>query len=685
MALPKQKNFLVRTKPLDAMLAETEQKEYKMVRALGPLQITLVGIGATLGAGIFATIGTAAAGDAFRPGAGPSLMVSFMLTAVICSLVAICYAELASMIPISGSAYTYSYATLGELVAWIIGWDLVIEYGVSAVAVAISWSSYFTSFLGGIGINMPAWLTMNFGTAMGLDPVHRDPIIAAAPKIFDIPIVFNLPAAAVVVGISLLLMWGITQTAKMNAAMVLVNICTLLLFIIVGCFWVHPHNWIPFAPHGIAGISAGAAIVFFSYIGFDAVSTVAEETRDPQRSLPIGILSSLAIVSLFYIAVSAVFSGLLPFSVLMAKMGTPEAASPLVMALNYASTKLGWIAGILAVGAVVATTAVLLVVILGQTRIFAVMARDGLLPVIFSKLHPKFRTPIWPTIITGSAVALCGALASLDVIIDLTNIGTLFAFILVCSGVIALRLSDPSRQRKFKVPGGLPWAIAASIVLIIGACFLPAGWGEKAPILLIAIAVLWIFNEFTLPILGIAACAYLIANLPITSLLRFVAWLNIGLVIYCSYGVSNSRLQKLYYKVDSEEDVAAQNLNMAIMGMFLAIAGVMLAVGVRAMDIFVESMGGLKSMSASALWHHASTIFHVGGWVEISWFFIIPLVGNGLCLCPLLSWRLHNARSHKKAVIMEKRRTQAFYICMIITALTVVYLLGIFGHRLISK
>lgn len=675
-------NFLFFTKPLDSMLGETEKAENKMVRALGPWQVTMIGIGATLGAGIFATVGTAAAGDAFRPGAGPALSISFALTAAICALVAICYSELASMIPISGSAYTYSYATLGEIVAWIIGWDLIIEYGVSAIAVAISWSSYFYAFLQGFGIQIPTWLTMNLGTAEGLVGPEKDALFAAAPELFGIPIVFNLPAFAIVAGITILLMWGITQTAKMNTFMVLVNIAALILFITAGLFWVKPENWVPFAPNGWAGISAGAAIVFFSYIGFDAVSTIAEETKNPQRSLPIGILSSLVIVSIFYVAVALVFSGLIPFDALKAKMSSQDAASPLVMALNYASPKLAWVSGVLAVGAVIATTAVLLVVILGQTRIFSVMARDGLLPSVFSKLHPKFRTPVWPTIITGGLVGFFAAVASLDVIIDLTNIGTLFAFILVCLGVIALRITDPGRVRKFRVPGGLPWAAGASVVLIAGAFMVPGPWTEKLPFLLIAIPLLWILNQFTLPLLGIAACGYLILNLPMTSILRFVAWLNIGLIIYCGYGVAHSKLQQ---SKSDQVGSAEHKTNMALMGALLAVIGVFLAIGVRALEIFEEFSVGQEPISKwQLLWERADSMLHYASWMNLSWFFIVPLVGNGLCLCPLLMWRLANKDAKTQIAALEKRRRLALAVTVLITLGTIGYLIAMFGHRLVS-
>lgn len=664
------------------MISEAQSRDHKMVRALGPWGVTMIGIGATLGAGIFATIGTATAGDVIRPGAGPALSISFLITAVVCAMVAICYSELASMIPISGSAYTYSYATLGEIVAWIIGWDLIIEYGVSAVAVAISWSSYFIALLKGFGLELPFWLSMNFEAADSMRDTLPSGAFDTVPTLFGVPIIFNLPAFLVVAGITVLLMWGIRQTAKMNSAMVIINILALLLFISVGLFWVEPENWTPFAPNGWAGISAGAAIVFFSYIGFDAVSTIAEETKNPQRDLPIGILSSLVIVSIFYVAVSLVFSGLIPFDVLKQNMNQPDASSPLVLALNYASSKLSWVSGFIAVGAVMATTAVLLVVILGQTRIFSVMARDGLLPPVFSKLHPKFRTPIWPTLLTGTLVGFFAATASLDVIIDLTNIGTLSAFILVCAGVIALRIVDPERPRKFRVPGGLPWAATAIVVLVIGAIYIPGSWHFKIPFLLIAIPVLWWFNEHTLPILGITACAYLISNLPMTSLLRFVAWLNIGLIVYCAYGVTHSKLKRPYL---SKVTGAEADLGMALMGVMLAVAGLFMAIGVRALEIFNETaITGHDLSMWGEFYARTSSLFHYGTWMTFSWFFIVPLIGNGLCLCPLLMWRLSRKSNKAKVHTLERRRQIAVWIAVSISAVTSVYLIALYGYHIVS-
>ncbi|HKV39798.1 MAG TPA: amino acid permease, partial [Blastocatellia bacterium] len=381
---------LFRVKSLDSILVEAEANENKLRRALGPFQLTLLGIGAIIGAGIFATIGTAAAGDANRPGAGPALMVSFVITAIVCGFTALCYAEFASMVPISGSAYTYSYATLGEVVAWIIGWDLIIEYAVGNIAVAISWANYFKTLLatlhfriGGriydVSYRVPDWLSTDYRSAKGKG------ILEKAPHIFGIPIVFNLLAVLIVTAITLVLIWGIRESARFNAVMVGIKILVLTFFIVIGFCYVDTGNWHPFAPNGWAGISAGAAIVFFAYIGFDAVSTCAEETKDPKRNMPIGIIASLIICTVFYVVVSGAFTGLISYPALKATLAS-EQAEPLTMALQHASPHLGWAVGIVAFGSVIAHTAVLLVFQLGQPRIFFSMARDGLLPPVFYKV-----------------------------------------------------------------------------------------------------------------------------------------------------------------------------------------------------------------------------------------------------------------------------------------------------------
>lgn len=513
------KHKLFKIKSLSSILAEAHDPKTKLKRVLGAFDLILLGIGAIIGAGIFATIGTAAAGDSLRPGAGPALIVSFAITAIACAFAALCYAELAALVPISGSAYTYSYATFGELVAWIIGWDLMIEYGVGAIAVAISWSGYFTGFLRGFGINLPAWSTLDFRSAVrgfekasallakGMPFDQLDPglqrtwqAVHSAPSFLGIPVICNIPACLIVLSLTMLLVRGIKESSRFNEVIVAVKLLVLGFFVLVGAFYVKPQNWIPFAPNGFSGIKAGAAIVFFAYIGFDAVSTAAEETRNPKRDLPIGIIGSLIICTIIYMVVAAVFTGLIPFGTLKEYLAH-EKAEPLTMAMQHIN--LNWAAGIIAFGSVAAHIAVLLVLLLGQARIFFSMSRDGLLPRVFSRVHPKFKTPYVTTIVAGSIVALFAAFTNIEEMVDLTNIGTLFAFTLVCFGVIILRVKEPHRQRSFKVP----------------------------------------FSPIT-PLLGVASCIFLMTGLPNITWLRFVIWLIIGLIVYFFYGIKNSELHK---------------------------------------------------------------------------------------------------------------------------------------------
>src|SRR5829696_7683020 len=399
---------IFRTKNLDEILASVGGPQFGLKRTLTAFSVTLIGIGAIIGAGIFATVGTAASGTAERAGAGPSLMLSFVITAIVCGFTALCYAELASMVPISGSAYTYSYATLGELVAWIIGWDLIIEYAIGNVAVAISWAEYFHKLLLNLGIPFPHWLAADYRSAMLLateNPAEYAQLFGGAPVIFGIPIIINFLAFAIVALITMVLVWGIRESANFNAGMVLIKILVLLFFVGVALYFVPPSqmvsNWRPFQPQGWSGTFAGAALVFFAYIGFDAVSTVAEETKNPARDLPIGIIGSLIICTIFYVVVAAVFTGLIPFTELQ-KVSSSGQAEALTMALDYvAPTGITWPQTIVAAGSVIAHTAVLLVFQLGQPRIFMSMARDGLLPSVFASIHPKFKTPHVTTILTG--------------------------------------------------------------------------------------------------------------------------------------------------------------------------------------------------------------------------------------------------------------------------------------------
>jgi APA family basic amino acid/polyamine antiporter len=485
-------------KPIAELLAD-EGSPNSLKRELGAGDLIMLAIGAVIGAGIFSSIGTAAAGEILpsgvvvRYGAGPALVVSFILLGVVCGLAALCYAELAAMIPQAGSAYAYSYATLGEVIAWIIGWDLILEYAVGNVAVAVAWSGYFVSFLSAFNVHIPAYLTHGYRSALlSSDPaVHA--LLQTAPRIGSIPILINLPAFGIVMAITWLLLRGVKESARANNIMVVIKLLVLTLFVVVGALHIDTSNYVPFAPNGWRGIHQGAAIVFFAYIGFDAISTAAEETKNPQRNLPIGILGGLAICTVIYVIVGAVATGMVPYKQL-------AAADPLARALTLGGfSTASWI---VSAGAVVSLSAVLLVFQYGQPRIFFAMARDGLLPRWAAKVHPKTRVPHITTLITGLAVAAGALLADENEIYDLTNIGTLSAFAIVCIGVLALRYLEPERHRPFRVK--FVWPVT---------------------------------------ILGAAACIYTMFGLPVRAWERFGIWLVIGMIIYFVYGFRNSTLR----------------------------------------------------------------------------------------------------------------------------------------------
>jgi APA family basic amino acid/polyamine antiporter len=486
-------------KPLTTLLQELEGKD-RLKRVLGPAGLTSMGIGAVIGAGIFVSTGQAA-----HQTAGPSLMISYAVSGIVCIFAALCYAEFASMVPVAGSAYTYAYATLGELFAWIIGWDLLLEYAVGAAVVANSWSAYFQEVLATVGIPpLPA--------------VVSGPIIAynATKGQLEMTAAYvNLPAVLVVIAITALLVKGIQESARFNVAMVAVKLSCVLFVLIVGGFYVNPANWKPFAPFGYGGLNflgftlgktdaggqplgmlAGAAIAFFSYIGFDAVSTQAEEAKNPSKDVPIGILASLLICTILYIAVIAVLTGMVPYDKI--DVGAPVSKA-------FEQVGLGWARFLIAAGGLTGITSVLLVMLLSLPRVLLAMARDGLISAeFFGAVHQRFRTPYKSTILTGTFVALMAAFLPMPVLLNLANIGTLFAFAIVCAAVLVMRRTNPDARRPFRVP------------------FVPVT-----------------------PVLGILSCLLLMFSLPGTNWLRLFAWLGLGLIIYFAYGRRHSALAQL--------------------------------------------------------------------------------------------------------------------------------------------
>jgi basic amino acid/polyamine antiporter, APA family len=489
---------LFERKPIAELVEETYGPN-SLKRTLGAGDLIMLAIGAVIGAGIFGAIGTAAAGqvgpngEVIRLGAGPALVFSFILLGAACALAGLCYAELAAMIPQAGSAYAYTYATLGELVAWIIGWDLILEYAVGNVAVAISWGDYFNTLLRGFGLTLPVWMTTGYRTALLSSNPEIHGLLGTAPRFLGMPLLVHLPAAAIVMVITWLLLRGARESATTNNIMVVIKLIAIGIFIAVGATHLHAENYRPFAPNGFTGVHQGAAIVFFAYIGFDAISTAGEETRNPQRNLPIGILGGLAVCTLIYVIVGAVLTGMVPYTEL-------AVADPLARALELAGfTTVGWF---VALGAVVSMSAVLLVFQYGQPRIFFSMARDGLLPRWAARVNPITRVPATTTVVTGVFVACWALIGDAAETYDLTNIGTLFAFMLVSIGVLVLRYKEPERHRPFRVP--LVWPVC---------------------------------------VLSALGCLFIMVGLPPTAWERFGAWLAIGLILYFCYGYRHSKLR----------------------------------------------------------------------------------------------------------------------------------------------
>jgi APA family basic amino acid/polyamine antiporter len=465
----RRKTGIFAIRDVNSLVTETQEEGHGLKKSVGPTQLTAMGVGAIIGTGIFVVIGEGA------KEAGPAVILSFVLAAVACVFSALSYAELASSIPVSGSAYTYTYATLGEIVAWIIGWDLILEYGVSVAAIAVGW-----------GGNLNAFLDSAFGVALP-DAISKSPEDGG---------VFNLPAVFVVLAITLLLVRGVTESARVNLIMVGVKLVILLFFIVVAFANFGTGNFHNFAPTGVDGVTSAAAIIFFAYIGFDAVSTGSEEAKNPAKDLPLAIIGSLVICTIFYVLTAVGAIGIAS----PAELAATDA--PLAAALDKGAG-ISWAASILSLGAVVAITSVVLVIMYGQTRIFFAMCRDGLLPQRFAKVNQRFGTPARLTIGLGVLIAILAALVPLSEIVKLVNIGTLFAFVLVNVGVIILRRTRPDMPRPYRVP-----------------------WSP------------------VLPILGILFAAYLMSDLPLSTWIRFVVWLALGLLIYWLYGYKHSRVRQ---------------------------------------------------------------------------------------------------------------------------------------------
>ncbi|HNX06681.1 MAG TPA: amino acid permease [Bacteroidales bacterium] len=571
---------LFRKKSIDDIMRHADSMSHdpqRLKRNLNVVDLTALGIAAIIGAGIFSTIGNAAANG------GPAVSLLFVFTALACGLSGLCYARFSSVIPISGSAYTYAYASFGELIAWIIGWDLIMEYAVGNIAVAISWSDYFVGMCRGINIHIPSYLAIDYlsasrgyhavaeqlssGAALeSMTSGMRDAYNAwtNAPEVFGIKVIADIPAFCIVVFISTLVYIGIRESKIASNLMVALKILILLLIIGVGVFYVNTENWSPFAPNGVSGVLKGVAAVFFAYIGFDAISTTAEECKQPQRDLPRAILLSLLISTLLYIMISLVLTGMAPYNELA--VGDP-------LAYVFARLNLTGFSGLIAVSAVISMASVLLVFQLGQPRIWMSMSRDGLLPKKFSKLHPKYKTPAFSSVVAGILVAIPTLFLNLTEVTDLTSIGTLFAFVLVSGGVLIMdnpkRKKFSANEKGFKIPYfnsryflPLAWiGVLLAIYLLNRAFFenfrsldIYSEWHilmEKIPLLIfvvvaLVLSVFAVVRQFSLiPVMGLLTNFYLMTELGITNWLRFLIWLVVGLVLYFLYGYHHSRLRKI--------------------------------------------------------------------------------------------------------------------------------------------
>jgi APA family basic amino acid/polyamine antiporter len=508
------------TKSIDKLISESERPEHALKKTLGPVSLTALGIGAVIGSGIFTVIGVAIGGNpaalaswsdspvidlvlgwihhtggaiAGRPGAGPALALSLMLVALVCGLTGLCYAELASMIPIAGSAYTYTYATLGELIAWVIGWDLILEYAFSNMSVSVGFAAHVVALLDWLGVPLsPKWLSPAY-LPLGLQDLQGKDIYGTGWHMG-----FNIPAFLIVLLLTVVLVRGIRESVRTNNIMVLVKLAAILVFVFAGLSFIHPANYVPFSPNGWSGVIAGGSIIFFTYIGFDSVSTASEECKNPRRDVPIGIMGTLIICTVLYIGVAMVLMGMVPWR------SVAGDAAPVVNALKRVEMLPGgqglhWVRLMVLIGALVGMVSSILVFQLGQARVWFAMSRDRLLPDVFSRVHPRFRTPAFATWVAGILVAIPAGLFDVGTLAEMSNIGTLFAFVLVSIGVVVLRYKDPARHRGFRVPFG--------------------------PLI---------------PVLSVIFCVLLMAGLPAKTWIRFFVWLIIGLFVYVFYSRKRS-------------------------------------------------------------------------------------------------------------------------------------------------
>lgn len=557
-------NQLFRKKSVDQILKDSKDNESGLAKVLGVKDLVSLGIAAIVGAGIFSTIGLASFNG------GPAVSILFVFVAFACVFTALSYAQFASTVPVSGSAYTYAYVAFGELFAWIIGWALVLEYAVSNMVVAISWSQYFVSMCEGFGLNIPKWLTMAPGYAIeaydkmlqiGVDNLSYVEKIAlqayiTAPKIGNIPVVFDLPAGLITVLVTWLVYRGIKESQRASNIMVIIKVGIILAVIIGGVFFIKPENWTPFAPNGMGGVLSGIAAVFFAFIGFDSISTTAEECKNPQRDLPKAMIYCLIICAVLYVSITLVLTGMVNYTELNVK-------DP----LSYVFTYVGFdhMAGIISVTSVIAITSALLVFQLAQPRIWMTMSRDGLLWKKFATVHPKYKTPSFATIVTGFVVAIPALFFKMDFFVDLTSVGTFFAFIMVCGGVLYMDKSGLSKKSKFKVPYvngkyfvGLAFVAGIVLMIIYGQESLNEWRTLGTKDLLIHKSLVFIFwgtwlvlsvlsfkHSFSLlPVIGILINLYLMSELGASNWIIFVVWLLLGLLIYFIYGYKHSKLRK---------------------------------------------------------------------------------------------------------------------------------------------